>query len=221
MLPTDERRRLSALRLYRILDTAPEKAFDDFTRLAASICETPISLVSLLDKDRQWFKSNHGFTVRETPRDQAFCAHAISHNEIMVVEDATKDERFFNNPLVVGEPEIRFYAGAPLEVENGCRLGTLCVIDRKPRVLSEAQLSALAVLRDAVVTQLKLRRAADDLEAIANLLPMCAWCRKVRTGEEAADLSSWRPLHEYVADLNAVSHGVCPECQENLSEDPR
>jgi len=216
MFPNDERRRLSALRLYRILDTATEKAFDDFTRLAASICETPISLVSLLDENRKWFKSNHGLTVHETPR-----AHAISQSDIMVVEDATKDERFFNNPLVVGEPEIRFYAGAPLEVENGCRLGTLCVIDRKPRVLSEAQLSALAVLRDAVVTQLKLRRAADDLDAIANLLPMCAWCRKVRTGEEAADLSSWRPLHEYVADLNAVSHGVCPECQENLSEDPR
>ena len=221
MLPDDETHRLSALRLYRILDTATEKAFDDLTRMAAWICETPISLVSLLDENRQWFKSNHGLNIRETPRDQAFCAHAISSSEIMVVADATQDERFVDNALVVGDPKIRFYAGAPLEMENGHRLGTLCVIDRRPRILTSTQVRALEVIRDAVVAQLELRRAADDLRAVANLIPMCGWCRKVRTGDDDSEISSWRPLHEYVAELNPVSHGICPECQESLSTNAR
>ena len=215
MLPDDEHHRLSALRLYRILDTATEKAFDDLTRLAAAICETPISLVSLIDTDRQWFKSRHGLDASETPRDQAFCAHAILDDQIMLVEDATEDDRFAQNALVLGDPEIRFYAGAPLQMPSGHRLGTLCVIDRVPRTLNPMQLDALATVRDAVVAQIELRRAADDLRGVANLIPMCAWCRNVKTSEDG-ELEEWRPLHEYIARFNPISHGICPTCQSGM-----
>lgn len=209
-----EAERLNALQLYRVLDTATEKAFDDLTRLASTICEVPIGLVSLVDKDRQWFKSRVGLEATETPRDQAFCAHAIEFDEVMIVEDAHADPRFAENPLVTGDPHIRFYAGAPLTVAKDVRLGTLCVIDRKPRRLTSAQLRALEVLRDAVVTQLELRRAAEDLKMLQNLIPLCAWCRSVET--EVGGQKQWVPLYDYVSNLKRVSHGVCPNCLEQM-----
>ena len=178
---------INEYKLYNSIESwtpSPKKAFDDLAELAGVICDAPISLVSFVDAERQWFKSRIGVDVTETPRDQAFCAHAIKQNQIMVVEDATLDERFADNPLVTGEPGIRFYAGAPLVVSGGIRLGTLCVIDRNPRTLTKAQSRALTVLRDAVVTQLELRKAAQDLEAMESLLPMCSWCKKVRVEEE-------------------------------------
>ncbi len=215
----NEIHRLNALHLYRILDTTSEKAFDDLTQLASTICETPISLVSLVDEKRQWFKSHKGVTATETPRDQAFCAHAIEYGEIMVVEDAQQDTRFINNPLVTGDPHIRFYAGAPLQVANGVRLGTLCVIDRVPRTLSNTQIVALKTLRDAVVAQLELRRAVNDLKAIQDIIPMCAWCRSVRIDGLAKKGTVWQPLHKYVETLAPVTHTICPNCAAGLAPD--
>lgn len=209
-----EAERLNMLQLYRVLDSATEKAFDDLTRLAATICDVPIGLVSLVDKERQWFKSKVGLEAFETPRDQAFCAHAIQNDDVMIVEDAHADARFAENPLVTGDPHIRFYAGAPLTVAQNVRLGTLCVIDRKPRQLTAAQLKALEVLRDAVVTQLELRRAAEDLKMLQNLIPLCAWCRSVET--EVDGEKQWVPLYDYVSNLKRVSHGVCPGCLEQM-----
>lgn len=160
---TDEQARLAALRRYRILDTEPEQRFDDLTLLASQICETPMSLITLVDSDRQWFKSRVGFDAAETARSVAFCAHAIQEPEIMQVPDATTDARFRDNPFVAGDPNIRFYAGAPLVTPDGYALGTLCVIDVKPRHLTEAQLRALDALRRQVESQLELRRNLDEL----------------------------------------------------------
>ena len=157
--------RLVQLQRYEILDTAPEDVFDDFTILAAQICGTPISLISLLDADRQWFKSRVGLAATQTPREMAFCDHAIRTPEVMEVPDATQDPRFVDNPLVTGAPDIRFYAGAPLVAPDGSRIGTLCVIDRIPRHLSDDQRTSLARLGRQIIVQLELRLARRDLEA--------------------------------------------------------
>ena len=157
--------RLAQLQRYEILDTGQEDVFDDFTILAAQICGTPISLISLLDAERQWFKSKVGLTETQTPRELAFCDHAIRTPEVMEVPDATLDPRFFANPLVTGAPDIRFYAGSPLVAPDGSRIGTLCVIDRVPRRLSDAQRAALARLGRQIIVQLELRLARRDLEA--------------------------------------------------------
>ena len=154
-----ETERLEALRRYFILDTPPELEFDDITRLVADICEAPIALVSFVDEDRQWFKSAFGLDVRETARAASICAHAIDQRGLFIVRDTLTDARFASMPLVRGEPYIRFYAGAPLTTADGHALGTLCVIDHKPRGLSEEQKRILRVLARQVMTQLELRLA--------------------------------------------------------------
>lgn len=155
--PDNEAERQRKLDELDILDTVEELAYDDLTLLAAQICGTPVALVSLIDRDRQWFKSHHGLNVRETPRNVAYCAHAIHSDELLIVEDATRDQRFHDNPLATGYPHVRFYAGAPLVLEHDVRLGTLCVIDHQPRTLTETQKLALAALARQVVAQLQLR----------------------------------------------------------------
>ncbi len=170
-LSNEENLRLEALRNLAVLDTPSEKSFDDLTKLAAFICGTPISLVSLVDENRQWFKSRVGLEAPETPREIAFCAHSIRDaNQITVVADASKDERFSNNPLVTGEPNIRFYAGAPLVTRDGFALGTLCVIDRVPRQLTDEQLSALQILRNQVIRELERHMTTADLTHAFTLL---------------------------------------------------
>ena len=161
--PSDEPDRLAALRRYAVLDTPAEADFDDLTMLASSICETPISLISLLDGGRQWFKSRVGLDVTETARTISFCGHAIVDQALFEVPNASDDPRFFDNPLVLGDPNIRFYAGAPLTTSDGYRLGTLCVIDRIPRNLSEHQRVALEALSRQVVRQLESRAMASAL----------------------------------------------------------
>lgn len=161
--PPDEPARIAALDATRLLDTPPEPAFDDLTRIASLICGTPIALISLVDRERQWFKARVGLDAGETPRDQAFCAHAILNRELMEVPDACDDRRFSDNPLVTGEPGIRFYAGAPLEVAGGQRIGTLCVIDTVARTLDAAQREALSALARQVVAQIELRDRVDAM----------------------------------------------------------
>jgi PAS domain S-box-containing protein len=157
-LPANEEARLDALRDLEILDTAPEPEFDDLALIASQICGTPISLISLVDRDRQWFKSKIGIEARETSRDVAFCSHAIRQRELFVVSDAMDDPRFSTNPLVTADPKIRFYAGAPLRTSDGHAVGTLCVLDRTPRKLTGEQENALRALARQVAAQLELRR---------------------------------------------------------------
>ncbi len=149
-----------------ILDTLEEQAYDDLTFLAAHICQTPIALVSLVDRDRQWFKSHHGLPARETPRDVAFCAHAILEDRTFIVDDSFKDERFRDNPLATGAPHVHFYAGAPLIVRRNIRVGTLCVIDDHARTLSDMQRQALEAISRQVVALLELRLQVQELNRL-------------------------------------------------------
>src|ERR1700693_4468858 len=165
-VPANEAERLRTLRAYNILDPNPEDRFAELTRLAALICGVPISLISLIDTDRQWFKSRFGLDVQETPRAPAFCTHAIMQPEMFVVPDASKDERLAHNPLVTGDLHIRFYAGAPLAARDGHVLGTLCVIDREPHTLTEAQKEALKIVGRLVIANIELRRDLEELRQL-------------------------------------------------------
>lgn len=167
-LPLNEDKRLEELRELSLLDTIEEREYDAITKLAATICSTPISLISLIDRKRQWFKSHYGLKTRETPRDLAFCAHAILQNDLFIVEDATQDQRFFDNPLVVEGPKVIFYAGVPLTSNSGHNLGTLCIIDHKPRTLNTQQSENLRLLANQVVELFELRRANMRLKHIAS-----------------------------------------------------
>lgn len=164
-LPLNELDRINSLESYHILDTIDEDEFDELVTLASEICKTPISLVSLVDKDRQWFKAKVGIDATETPREQSFCAHAITQpNEILIVNDARKDERFANNPLVTGNPNIVFYAGVPLVNDEGFALGSLCVIDREEKNLTANQITALKILSKQVLMRLEHKKKLAQLE---------------------------------------------------------
>jgi GAF domain-containing protein len=159
-----EEQRLRALKSYNVLDTAAEQEFDELVSLASYICGTPISLISLITHDRQWFKARVGLSAPETPRSVSFCQHAIASEDILEIPDALEDIRFYRNPMVTGNPHIRFYAGAPLVNAEGHKLGTLCVIDTEPRELSEAQKIALSTLSKQVMVHLELRLKKQQVE---------------------------------------------------------
>lgn len=239
---TDEANRLKALRSYRILDTEPERAFDDLTMIASQVCGTPIALITLVDKDRQWFKSRVGVEVQETARSISFCAHAIKQRDIFQVSDATKDERFCDNPFVTGEPRIRFYAGKPLMSREGEALGTLCVVDLLPRTLTDCQKEALEALQRQVEAQLELRRNLDELRlavhglgTLSALIPYCSNCElnivipaetaaigKVRAGVKELLTGKGWPRQSLMnvelaveeAMANAIHHG----CKDDASK---
>ncbi|TYC57047.1 GAF domain-containing protein [Marinobacter sp. BW6] len=188
-LPPDESHRLSALDELALLDTAPEERFDRLTRLAARSLSVPIALVSLVDSNRQWFKSRHGLDAPETARDISFCGHAILREETLVIENALNDERFHDNPLVTGDPSIRFYAGAPLHDRHGHRVGTLCIIDRKPRSLTEEDQATLRDLADLVEREFaigEIRDHHDERNRALNILTEIAMDFDGETDERAA-----------------------------------
>lgn len=231
----NEAERLKALHQYKILDTNPEQAFDDLTLIASQICGVPIALISLVDEDRQWFKSRVGVEIQETSRSVSFCAHAIHQQGIFTVADALNDARFRDNPLVKGAPHIRFYAGAPITTQDGYALGTLCVIDYVPRQLTDDQNNALQALQRQVTAQLELRRnleelrvALDGIETLSALIPYCSTCQlnivipadtaamqKVTAGVNELLASKQWPKNEMVevelavqeALVNAIRHG--------------
>jgi GAF domain-containing protein len=161
-----EAARNQELKTLNLLDSAPEEVFDHVTNLASYICKTPISLLTLVDRDRQWFKSKIGFDVQETERDVSFCAYTIKGSELMIVRDATKDLRFADNPLVTADPMIRFYAGAPIITEDGYALGTICVIDRVPRLLNAEQITAMKSLSRITSNLLNIRKQLFECSRI-------------------------------------------------------
>lgn len=210
----NEKARLQALRRYKILDSDPEKAFDDLTILASHICETPVALITLIDSDRQWFKSKVGVSVSETPREVSFCATAIKQSALFVVPDASQDPRFSSNPFVVSDPKIRFYAGAPFTSSDGYPLGTLCVVDMVPRQLTDIQENALLALSRQVQAQFELRRNLIELRLALNERD-CAEAERDRT------ILELRHALEHVQRLS----GLLPACSAckldmTISADP-
>jgi GAF domain-containing protein len=223
LLPTNEAGRLAALKEYHILDTGTEQSYDDIVILAAHICNVPIAMISLVDEARQWFKSKVGLEEQQTSRDVAFCAHAILQTEPLIVRDATKDRRFADSTLVTDEPHIRFYAGFPLINAEGLALGTLCVVDHQPSQLSAEQLKTMQALSRQVMALMELRRvsarladALDQVKTLQELLPICAWCKRIRD-----DKGYWDQIEAYFHKHTGTdfTHGICPQCLEKAHAD--
>lgn len=214
-LEQDEPARLRALRRYEILDTPAEEEYDAVTRLAAHICRAPIALISFVDGGRQWFKSQVGLPIIETPRDVSFCSHAVSQPGILIIPDATKDARFAHNPLVTGEPHIRFYAGAPLVTADGFALGTLCIIDHRARDLTSQEQTALQTLAEQVVRSLELRRRTSELSA-TNAALQAEMLRRERAEAARAEAFSESDLtvRERTTDLHVANDFLREQIEE-------
>ena len=217
--PEDELSRLKDLYEYDVLDTEAEKSFDDLTQLASDICETPISLISLVDPDRQWFKSKQGIDVDETARDISFCSHAILENQVFEVQNALTDTRFHDNPLVTNDPNIRFYAGAPLITPRGNAIGTLCVISDKPKKLSSKQINALTVLSKEVIAQLELR--LNNKKLVMALEKQKAHNKELEKLKEEADTANntkSKFLANMTHELRTPLHGILNLAEFAISE---
>ncbi len=214
---------MSALRRYQVLDTVAEQAFDEIVKVASYIFKTPIALISLVDEDRQWFKSKVGLAASETSRDLAFCAYTMQQRNVLAVEDATKDSRFADNALVIGDPSIRFYAGSPLVTPDGFGLGSLCVIDRAPRKIDDSQKEILQSLAKMVMTTLELRRVSNQLvgeiervKTLSGMLPICCGCKNIRN-----DKGYWERVEKYVQQHSNASftHTYFPDCVKTYFPD--
>lgn len=219
MLAKDEVGRLAALRELGLLDSPASEAFDRIIRLASRLLDVPVALVSLIDQDRQWFKSRVGLAVAETPREHAFCAHTITSAEVMVVPDATQDARFSANPLVLGDPNIRFYAGAPLITREGFGIGSLCVIDTEPRLLRDEDRQVLTDLAAMVMAQIELRHAVGRLDPVSSLP------NRTQFVEDLDDLARDQPGRHRVGvlidtleleQLSGIARALGPGCTEEL-----
>ncbi len=206
-VPADELARLDALTGYKLLDSSPEDIYDDITQLASEICRTPISLISLVDENRQWFKSKQRLAPDETEREFSFCAHAILNpSEILIVPDAREDERFSDNPLTTGQTKIVFYAGVPLVNPSGYPLGTLCVIDNRPRTLTENQLLALQALARLVNTHFELRKIKMELET---------------TRAELTIANSAAPAHRLASRIQPMAQVMQDQVERLVNQAPR
>ena len=222
--PRNEGERLQALQAYEILDTDREQEFDDLVDVAAHVSGCPIAMVSLVDAERQWFKACVGIGERETSREISFCAHAIlTPEQPLIVPNALLDERFAENANVLGEPGIRFYAGIPLVNPAGLALGSLCVIDRVPRTLTDTQLELLKALGRQVTRVLELRRVSKQLagalaqvKTLEGLLPICCECKAIKN-----DAGDWTTVEGYMMERTSAkfTHGYCPDCAEKFYAD--
>ncbi|MEO8141006.1 MAG: GAF domain-containing protein, partial [Gemmatimonadota bacterium] len=212
-----EKRRLSALADYAILDTAPEEGFDDIVAIASQICGAPITMISLVDSQRQWFKAARGMDVGETSREVAFGARTILDHSTSILPEAKDDDRFAANPPVTGAPFVRFHAGSPLITSTVETQGALCVVDGAPKELSPAQVAALEALSRQVVALLELRRVSSELagalrtvRTLGQLLPICSHCKRIRD-----DRAYWQEVEQYLNTQvgTSFSHAVCPDCE--------
>ncbi|HEV7350870.1 GAF domain-containing protein [Telluribacter sp.] len=206
--PENEPNRLKALYGYNILDTLSEGVYDDITRLASEICGTPFSLITLVDKDRQWFKSKQGIELPETPREHSFCAHAILEpDEVFIVPDARFDDRFMDNPLTTGDPHIIFYAGVPLVDNDGHALGTLCILDSRPRELTDQKIMALKALANLVNVHFELRKTRLELERTLDKI------KNVNEGLSAGDMK--------IQQIQPLLDPLLSDVETLLENDPR
>lgn len=203
--------RLEVLRKLQICDITNDQTLKELTALAANICDAPTSAISLVGEDAQRFVYKHGTCLDGSPLEQSFCRHAMSGNDVFVVPDARDHELFADNPLVLEDPSIVFYAGAPLKI-GGTPIGAFCVIDYEPRALSLHQRQSLQTLANAVSAQLELRKARLELAELEQMLPVCAWCHSVEVWKNGE--SRWVPLHTYIAQSTPTTHGICPDCAE-------
>lgn len=222
-VPADEQQRLEDLRKLNILDTLSEEAYDRITKLAVEFFDMPIALITLVDEERQWFKSKVGLELESTSRDVAFCAHTIMEDKPLIVNDAKKDARFKDNPLVLEDPQIRFYAGSPIKSEDDHLLGSVCVIDHVPRDINDNEVRMLETLSEQVSTLLKIRRISQELRRVKQekrelqkLIPMCSWCKNIRDDDDF-----WLNVEEYIMAHpdTEITHAICPDCSEKLNED--
>lgn len=213
-LPANEVERLETLRAYHILDTLPEKEYDDIVKLASEICDVPISLISLVDEDRCWFKARVGLSQEEAPRKIAYAAHAVLQpDEPTIIEDALQDERFFDCPLVLNNPPMRFYVGTPLVTKDRHVLGTLCVIDTKPRRLSQQQIRTLKILAASVVNHFELKKKLAEVEELNNRLS------EAYTDLESFSYSVSHDLKAPLRSVNSFIEIIQEDFGEELSED--
>lgn len=217
MADAAERKRLHVLELYDIMDSTARETLDGLVRLAARICGTEMSLISMVGEEQQEFRAAYGTDLEQTPREHSFCQHLLGSRDVMTIDDAREAALFRDNPLVTGEPHIRFYAGAPLEVEPGIVLGTLCVLDTSPKTLDAGQRESLEVLRDCVVTQLRYQRARAEMHALEHVMPFCAWCRRIRVEARDGNIE-WKSTEDFVQEREPVTHGICPDCAEQQLE---
>ncbi|MFO8047279.1 MAG: sensor domain-containing diguanylate cyclase [Halomonas sp.] len=207
-----ETRRLQALNSYQILDTPAESAFDEIVEVVSIICEAPIAVINFIDRDRQWFKSEKGLGVRETPLDISICAHAILQPGLFIVPDTTRDPRFANNPLVTGEPHLRFYSGALLESRDGYPLGTLCVLDYQPRELTERQCFALQALANQVMAHMQLMQAhREQAELVRELKATRQELTKLAATDSLTGLLNRRAFEQrFNQELALIQRGAPP-----------